>query len=137
MAELRLRDLEVGSMARITGIRPTHRSYRSKLLSMGLTRGAALRVERVAPLGDPILISIRGFELSLRRDEADALILEPLEGDPEEYGFFGGRHLRRRNGRHAGGSGGGSGGGRARGFGGGRRRRGPVDPANRHGGRDE
>ena len=131
MSELRLRDLAVGSMARIVGIRPTYRSYRSKLLSMGLTRGAALRVERVAPLGDPILISIRGFELSLRRDEADALILESLEGDPEEHGFFGGRHRRRQNGPPAGDP------GRGRGFGRRRWRRGPIDPASRRGGRDE
>ncbi|MFW6293219.1 MAG: FeoA family protein, partial [Spirochaetota bacterium] len=70
MNEHTLRDVPVGEMARIVAIRPTHRSYRSKLLSMGLTRGTVVRVERVAPLGDPVVISVRGFELSLRKDEA-------------------------------------------------------------------
>lgn len=87
MNEHTLRDVPVGEMARIVAIRPTHRSYRSKLLSMGLTRGTVVRVERVAPLGDPVVISVRGFELSLRKDEAQALILEPVTGEPEEHGF--------------------------------------------------
>ncbi len=97
MTTCRLRELPVGSIARIQGIRETHRSYRSKLLSMGLTRGTPILVRNVAPLGDPVLVSVRGFELSLRRDEADALILEPLDGDPEEHGFRA-RHRRRRRG---------------------------------------
>lgn len=101
MSEYRLRDIPVGSMGRIVAIRPTHRSYRSKLLSMGLTRGTAVLVQRVAPLGDPILITVRGFDLSLRKDEADALVLEPVEGDPEEHGFTNAprRGRRRKNGR--------------------------------------
>lgn len=87
MATCKLRELPVGSMARIDGIRDTHRSYRSKLLSMGLTRGTPLLVRNIAPLGDPILVSVRGYDLSLRRNEADALVLERLDGAPEEYGF--------------------------------------------------
>lgn len=74
-----LRNLPVGTTAVIQGIRETHRSYRSKLLSMGLTRGTKIVVKNVAPLGDPILISVRGFDLSLRRDEANAIQLEPVE----------------------------------------------------------
>ena len=99
MAEYRLRDMSVGDMARVIAIRPTHRSYRSKLLSMGLTRGTIVRVQRVAPLGDPVVISVRGFNLSLRKDEADALVLEPVAGDPDEYGFFGGPGRGRSRGR--------------------------------------
>ncbi len=99
MTTCRLRELPIGSIARIQGIRDTHRSYRSKLLSMGLTRGTPILVRNVAPLGDPILVSVRGFDLSLRRDEADALILEPLDGEPEEHGFRPQRR-RRRHGRH-------------------------------------
>ncbi len=95
MMQVRLRDLSVGTMARVTGIRDTHRSYRSKLLSMGLTRGTPLVVERIAPLGDPVHVTVRGFGLSLRGDEADALVLEHLEGEHEDYGF---RPRRRRRG---------------------------------------
>jgi len=91
-------------MARIEMIRETHRSYRSKLLSMGLTRGTPLQVRNIAPLGDPIIVSVRGFDLSLRRDEADALVLELLEGDPQTHGFRG-RDGARGHGRRRGANG--------------------------------
>ena len=91
-------------MARIIGINAMHASYRSKLLSMGLTKGTALLVRNIAPLGDPILVSVRGFELSLRRDEADALILNPIHGDPIEYGFRPHRRRMHRHGRRHGGA---------------------------------
>ena len=97
--EYRLRDVPIGSMARIIGIRETYQSYRSKLLSMGLTRGTPILVRNIAPFGDPIHISVRGFELSLRADEADALVLEPLDGNPTTYGFRWQRGLGRRLGR--------------------------------------
>ena len=51
MSHCKLRDLPVGGMARIEMIRDTHRAYRSKLLSMGLTRGTPLQVRNIAPLG--------------------------------------------------------------------------------------
>ena len=89
----RLRDLAPGVAAMIVGYAPTHRSYRSKLLSMGLTRGTVIVVRNIAPFGDPIHISVRDFELSLRGDEADALILER----PDEEGPFL-RHGRVRRG---------------------------------------
>jgi ferrous iron transport protein A len=43
---------------------------------MGLTPGTELRVTRVAPMGDPVEIQVRGFRLSLRKDEAAALQVE-------------------------------------------------------------
>lgn len=45
---------------------------------MGLTKGTDLTVNRVAPLGDPIEITVRGFHLSLRRDEAVALLVKEV-----------------------------------------------------------
>ena len=54
------------------------RSYRKKLLSMGLTKGADFEVVRYAPMGDPVEIRIRGFALSLRKQEAEALLIERL-----------------------------------------------------------
>jgi ferrous iron transport protein A len=48
---------------------------------MGLTPGTEFTVIRVAPLGDPVEIQVRGFHLSLRQQEADALIVEEI--DPE------------------------------------------------------
>ena len=45
---------------------------------MGLTPGTEFTVTRVAPLGDPVEILVRGFKLSLRKDEAAALVVEEL-----------------------------------------------------------
>lgn len=88
VAERQLRDIQIGGMAEVVDFRPAHRSYRKKLLSMGLTRGTVVMVRRVAPLGDPILITVRGFDLSLRRDEAETLVLNPVDGEPEAFGFL-------------------------------------------------
>ena len=47
-----------------------------RLLAMGLTRGSVVKVIKVAPLGDPVKIEVRGYDLSLRKAEADALLVE-------------------------------------------------------------
>jgi ferrous iron transport protein A len=46
---------------------------------MGLTPGIEFKVIRHAPLGDPVEIEVRGFKLSLRKQEADALIVEEVD----------------------------------------------------------
>ena len=58
------------------GAMPDH--YRNQLLSLGLTPGTEFRVERLAPLGDPVEISVRGFRLSLRRAEAASMRVKLL-----------------------------------------------------------
>ncbi len=73
-----LRQLAVGDRARVAGFAETGGGYRRKLLSLGLTPGAELSVTRVAPMGDPVEIRVRGYALSLRRDEADALSVEKI-----------------------------------------------------------
>ena len=77
----RLKDLPVGASARIVGFSGEDRAYRARLLSMGLTRGTVITVQNVAPMGDPLHIAVRDFELALRRDEAAVLELEPLESE--------------------------------------------------------
>jgi len=75
--KVKLRHLKSGQIATICGYEnSTVNSYRSKLLSFGLTKGTTLKVVRVAPLGDPLEIEIRGFHLTLRKEESDCLILE-------------------------------------------------------------
>jgi len=71
-----LGDLNVGDRATVSGFAEGAREYRAKLLAMGLTKGIELQVTRVAPLGDPLEISVRGFSLSLRREEANAVLVE-------------------------------------------------------------
>lgn len=80
VSAVKLRDAAIGSVLRVIGYEPTTRDYKRKLLAMGLTPGTELRVTRHAPLGDPTEIQVRDFHLSLRRDEADALIVGPVTG---------------------------------------------------------
>lgn len=75
---MKLKDLAVGERARVKGFDEGAAAYRRKLLSLGLTPGAELAVTRVAPMGDPVEIRVRGFALSLRKTEADALQVEKL-----------------------------------------------------------
>lgn len=74
-----LRHLKVGAAGRILGYDCPHRGYRKRLLAMGLTPGTEFTVTRHAPLGDPVEICVRGFSLSLRKDEACALLVEAVE----------------------------------------------------------
>ena len=71
-----LQDLQVGETGIIVGYTKGMSAYRERLLAMGLTKGTAFTVKRVAPLGDPIEIHVRGFALSLRKNEAAALKVE-------------------------------------------------------------
>lgn len=73
---MNLKDMRVGDAGRVAGFEEGGRSYRKKLLAMGLTPGAEFSVTRVAPLGDPVEIAVRGFRLSLRREEAAAVRVE-------------------------------------------------------------
>ena len=47
-----------------------------RLFDMGVTPGAEITLKKVAPLGDPIEVTIRGYELSLRKDEANKILME-------------------------------------------------------------
>lgn len=72
---LRLADLQVGEEARV-GDYPDSSEYCERLIRMGLIPGTTIRLERRAPLGDPVEIRFRGYALVLRPAEADCLRLE-------------------------------------------------------------
>lgn len=71
-----LDQLTVGATAVVKGFLAGDAAYRRKLLSMGLTPGTAIRVVRIAPMGDPIEIEVRGYNLSLRKAEAGILQID-------------------------------------------------------------
>lgn len=73
--ELRLKDLSVGESAEVAGYAAGEAGYRDRLLAMGLTRGTPFSVIRVAPLGDPVEIDVRGFNLTVRKNEANILLV--------------------------------------------------------------
>ncbi len=70
---MRLHELRPGTKAIVLDIEG---SLKSKLLSMGLTRGAEVRVVRNAPLKDPMEVEIRGYKLSIRRAEAEKVVVK-------------------------------------------------------------
>jgi ferrous iron transport protein A len=78
MEKLKIKELQVGQSAIIAGYESGDHTYKSKLLSMGLTKNTAIKLIKVAPLGDPIEIEVRGFHLSLRKDEAGIILLTHL-----------------------------------------------------------
>ncbi|MAT51376.1 MAG: ferrous iron transport protein A [Porticoccaceae bacterium] len=73
---MRFRQLKVGSRARVLRYQGLESRYRNRLMSLGLTPGTEFEVQHVAPLGDPIEIRVRGFHLSVRREEAGAIEVE-------------------------------------------------------------
>ncbi len=75
-----LKELSAGERAVVCGYEKHDKELRKKLLAMGLTKGTEIKVIRKAPLGDPVEIEVRGFQLSLRKDEAAALLIERSEG---------------------------------------------------------
>ena len=66
-------DMKPGQMAEITGYAMGNAAYRAKLLALGLTHGVFIKIVNQAPLGDPVEIAVRGYHLSLRRDEAQVV----------------------------------------------------------------
>lgn len=73
-----LREAEVGNyyvVKKIHGEGPLKR----RIMDMGLTKKAEIYVRKVAPLGDPVQITVRGYELSLRKEDSSCVEIELLE----------------------------------------------------------
>ncbi|MFN3648672.1 MAG: ferrous iron transport protein A [Armatimonadota bacterium] len=75
MPESSLSQLRPGQSAKLLRVEGQP-SVRQRLQEMGLIRGTTVQFVRAAPLGDPIEIRVRGYHLSLRRQEAEAVIVE-------------------------------------------------------------
>lgn len=75
---LNIKNLNTGDAGRIAGFEKSAKAYRKRLLAMGLTPGTEFTVTRYAPMGDPVEIKLRGFSLTLRKDEASILLIEKL-----------------------------------------------------------
>ena len=68
--------LSPGERGTVESIAASSPPLRRRLLEMGLTRGTLVELIRVAPMGDPIEISVRGYRLSLRRAEASSILIK-------------------------------------------------------------
>lgn len=70
-----LKDVKIGktvTVLKIEGEGPVRR----RIMDMGITKGVEVFVRKVAPLGDPVEINVRGYELSLRKADAQMIIVE-------------------------------------------------------------
>ena len=68
-----LRDVPVGATVKVVKLHGEG-AVKRRIMDMGITRGTQVYVRKVAPLGDPIEVTVRGYELSLRK--ADAAMIE-------------------------------------------------------------
>ena len=67
-----LGDAKVGSTVVVTKIEGDS-AYKRRIMDMGTTKGSELYIRKVAPLGDPVEITVRGYELSVRKNDAQCV----------------------------------------------------------------
>ena len=70
-----LGDAEVGSTVVVTKISGDG-AYKRRIMDMGITKGVDVYVRKVAPLGDPIEVTVRGYELSVRKADAEMIQID-------------------------------------------------------------
>lgn len=70
-----LRDVEIGKTARVVRLRGEG-AVKRRIMDMGITKGTEVYVRKVAPLGDPVEVTVRGYELSIRKADAEMVEVE-------------------------------------------------------------
>lgn len=72
-----LREVPIGSSARVVRVHGEG-AIKRRIMDMGLTKGTEVYVRKVAPLGDPLELTVRGYELSLRKGDAEMVEVEDV-----------------------------------------------------------
>lgn len=70
-----LKDVKVGATVRVTKVHGQG-AIRRRIMDMGITKGVEITVRKVAPLGDPVEFTVRGYEISLRKVDAEMIEVE-------------------------------------------------------------
>lgn len=70
-----LKELKVGDTVRVVKLHGEG-AVKRRIMDMGLTKGVDVRIRKVAPLGDPIEVTVRGYELSIRKADAEMIEVE-------------------------------------------------------------
>ena len=70
-----LRDVKVGQTAKVKKI-DGEGAVKRRIMDMGITKGVEVYVRKIAPLGDPVEITVRGYELSVRKADAEMILVE-------------------------------------------------------------
>ena len=71
-----LKDAQVGSTVKVVKIHEG--AYKRRIMDMGITKGSEIFIRKVAPLGDPVEVTIRGYELSLRKADAECVDVQTV-----------------------------------------------------------
>lgn len=72
---MKLNEVEVGSTVTVKKIEGDG-AYKRRIMDMGITKGVELYIRKVAPLGDPVEITVRGYELSVRKNDEQCVEVE-------------------------------------------------------------
>ncbi|MDD5915977.1 MAG: ferrous iron transport protein A [Clostridiales bacterium] len=72
-----LRDAKVGETLKVVRINGEG-AVKRRIMDMGITRGVQVHIRKVAPLGDPVELTVRGYELSIRKADADMIEVEQV-----------------------------------------------------------
>ncbi len=70
-----LKDAKIGSHVRVVKVHGEG-AIRRRIMDMGITKGVEIHIRKAAPLGDPLELTVRGYELSLRKADADMIEVE-------------------------------------------------------------
>ena len=74
----KLSELEVGQKAKVLKLNEENKAIRRHLLDMGVTRGVEITIKKIAPMGDPIDIALRDYELCIRKEDLRKIEVEVL-----------------------------------------------------------
>ena len=78
-----LQELSPGESGMIVSVGNQSGAVKRRLVDMGLTPGTVVKVTKIAPLGDPLEVSLRGYELSLRKEDAGQIQIGPVQAKPQ------------------------------------------------------
>ena len=70
-----LKDVKIGETVRVTKVGGDG-ALKRRIMDMGITKGVSIKVMKVAPLGDPVEITVRGYELTLRKADCEKIEVE-------------------------------------------------------------
>lgn len=76
---MKLDELKVGQKAKVLNLNVENKEIRRHLLDMGITRGVEVKIKKVAPMGDPIDIELRDYELCIRKSDLSKIEVEVIK----------------------------------------------------------
>lgn len=75
---MKLSNLRINKKAKVVSVNILNQSVKRHILEMGLVKGTIIRACKIAPMGDPISIELRGYELAIRKEEAKFIEVEVI-----------------------------------------------------------